>query len=97
MRSKDTDEIISHLQPKLRSLGETESKKKQQSTMEIDQIEVRISELVQQDDSRDELLRLLQTVVEYYGEQPKGKDYLVQLKKLMEMINEDASPDKIIS
>jgi len=46
MRSKDTDEIISHLQPKLRSLGETESKKKQESTMEIDQIEARISDLV---------------------------------------------------
>jgi len=47
MHSKDTDEIISHLQPKLRSLNETESKKKQQSTMEIDQIESKISELVQ--------------------------------------------------
>lgn len=97
MHSKDTDEIISHLQPKLRSLNETESKKKQQSTMEIDQIESKISELVQQDDSRDELLRLLKTVVEYYGEQPKGKDYLVQLKKLIEIINEDSSPYKINS
>lgn len=51
--------------------------------MEIDQIELRISELEKKFDiskNKTELVELYQTAIEYFGENTKAKQYLAKLQ-----------------